>query len=280
MPVEVSGKQGAGKLFPMLKVWGDRPGHPAVALNRPVCLVGRRGMHLSLESPTVSRTHALIVNDARHVYIRDLASRNGTTVNGAAVHEAELAEAAVVRIGSYALRCEAGFPKSPEEVLVESPPAVELHVDGHAVPIPLGQKTVLIGQREGCEIQLVDPEASPVHAVVFELHGKRHVRDLNSENGTFVNGQPIRQAELKDGDEIRIGRTKIRHVLARAGVAARAEDAEDIEAISSLDELTEAAVEEPEAAAPIPRSLDEVLGDALSEPAEAEIGGAEPEAAE
>src|SRR5688572_10296373 len=263
MPVEVSGKQGAGKLFPMLKVWGDRPGHPAVALNRPVCLVGRRGMHLSLESPTVSRTHALIINDARRVYIRDLASRNGTSVNGALVHEAELAETAVVRIGSYALRCETGFPKSPDDVPAPQAPPVELHVDGHAVPIPPGQKTVLIGRREGCEIQLVDEDASPVHAVVFELAGKHHVRDLNSENGTFVNGQPTRQAELREGDELRIGRTKIRYTHAGGNGVATGDAEVDLDALEAIDVES---VEEQRAAVEMPRTLDDVLQEALAVP--------------
>jgi pSer/pThr/pTyr-binding forkhead associated (FHA) protein len=263
MPVQFSSKEAAGKLFPMLKVWGDRPGHPAVALNRPVCLIGRRGMHLSLESQTVSRTHALIINDARHVYIRDLASRNGTSVNGEAVHEAELAESAVIRIGSYALRCEAGFPKSPDDAPVPQAAPVELHVDGHPVRIPAGQKTVLIGRREGCEIQLVDEDASPVHAVLFQLAGKHHVRDLNSENGTFVNGQPVRQAVVHDGDEIRIGRTKIGYTIS-GGEAAGSSDPD---ATTDLDDVLGDALDQdalPESA-PV-SSTDDVLGDAPAGP--------------
>ena len=41
---------------------------------------------------------------------------------------------------------------------------------------------------------------------------RRHIQDLGSTNGTFVNGEKIRKAELKDGDRILIGTSIIKIV--------------------------------------------------------------------
>jgi pSer/pThr/pTyr-binding forkhead associated (FHA) protein len=40
--------------------------------------------------------------------------------------------------------------------------------------------------------------------------GRLEVQDLESTNGTFVNGKKIDRAELKDGDELGVGRVTLR----------------------------------------------------------------------
>jgi predicted component of type VI protein secretion system len=55
-----------------------------------------------------------------------------------------------------------------------------------------------------------DGEVSRVHAVLQALAGGWCVRDLTSRNGTFVNGERIRgERPVHDGDEVRVGRTRI-----------------------------------------------------------------------
>ena len=72
-------------------------------------------------------------------YVRDLASRNGISVNGTDVRESPLADAATLRIGAFTLKCESGF--SPGGDAAGEPtavPAAYLHVEGHDVAIPPG----------------------------------------------------------------------------------------------------------------------------------------------
>ena len=53
------------------------------------------------------------------------------------------------------------------------------------------------------------------------------VRDLNSHGGTFVNGERTRQAELRDGDEIRMGLSFVRFACGRPEEPEHAEGSPD-----------------------------------------------------
>jgi adenylate cyclase len=70
----------------------------------------------------------------------------------------------------------------------------------------------VIGRERGCTVRLSgDREASKLHAAVEPDRGRWLLRDLGSSNGTFLNGRRVRDAQpLADGDEIRIGATRLR----------------------------------------------------------------------
>jgi pSer/pThr/pTyr-binding forkhead associated (FHA) protein len=62
-----------------------------------------------------------------------------------------------------------------------------------------------VGRASGNEIPLADPSVSNRHCVLI-LHGSDViVRDLNSSNGTLVNGQAVSEAILQPGDVIQVG---------------------------------------------------------------------------
>lgn len=67
-----------------------------------------------------------------------------------------------------------------------------------------------IGRSEESEILLLDPSVSRAHAVVEVKAGEAVVRDLDSTNGTFVNGRRVKTELLKNGDELRFGNTRVR----------------------------------------------------------------------
>ncbi len=64
-----------------------------------------------------------------------------------------------------------------------------------------------VGRDANNEIQLRDQEASRRHAELHGEDGDFEVIDLQSSNGTFVNGKKIERAKLKTGDRLQIGRT-------------------------------------------------------------------------
>lgn len=58
-----------------------------------------------------------------------------------------------------------------------------------------------------CQIVLDDPEVSTVHAVIRKNGGEITLEDLNSSNGTILNGERINRSQLSPGDEFVIGGT-------------------------------------------------------------------------
>lgn len=65
----------------------------------------------------------------------------------------------------------------------------------------------LIGRGMQCQIQLQDPQSSRIHASVYFEDDRWWIRDNESSNGTFVNGQRANSAQLEVGNEFRIGAT-------------------------------------------------------------------------
>jgi pSer/pThr/pTyr-binding forkhead associated (FHA) protein len=68
----------------------------------------------------------------------------------------------------------------------------------------LGSVTT-IGRAPLNHIIINDPAVSAQHALIARSAGFFRLQDLHSTNGTQVNGVPVSEVELKDGDKIRFG---------------------------------------------------------------------------
>jgi pSer/pThr/pTyr-binding forkhead associated (FHA) protein len=82
----------------------------------------------------------------------------------------------------------------------------------------LNTEEVVIGRNPTTDITLLDEGISREHAVIlYDADAPGYViEDLQSTNGTKVNGKRIRSAPLVEGDEIQIGQTLFRFVLTKA----------------------------------------------------------------
>lgn len=84
-------------------------------------------------------------------------------------------------------------------------------VDGpdRGASFSLRSSAATLGREEG-DFLLSDPLVSPRH-VVIEVYGGTFVlvKDLSSTKGTFLNGRMIAYGRLSDGDELRIGDTRL-----------------------------------------------------------------------
>jgi hypothetical protein len=76
--------------------------------------------------------------------------------------------------------------------------------------VVLGTEPVVIGRLPECTVVLSDPNVSRRHAEVRRQGNDVVVADLRSTNGTRVNGVPVREKMLADGDEISVGTTSLR----------------------------------------------------------------------
>lgn len=113
------------------------------------------------------------------------------------------------------------------------PLTVSRHPDGPplALPVPMlvtlsvvagphagkefrfeGRDTFLVGRATDCHFRLShdDPYFSRRHFLVEIIPPRCRVTDLQSRNGTYLNGSRVEQKELRHGDEIRAGHTTFR----------------------------------------------------------------------
>jgi FHA domain len=68
-----------------------------------------------------------------------------------------------------------------------------------------------VGRSKESDVQIDDRYASSLHARVFSREGRFYVEDMNSTNGTLLNGATLQgEAELIDGDTVQIGDTVFR----------------------------------------------------------------------
>ena len=62
-----------------------------------------------------------------------------------------------------------------------------------------------VGRNPSNRLSINDPSLSRQHCVIAPRDGGFEIRDLDSRNGTFVNGVPVHERQLDEGDEVRIG---------------------------------------------------------------------------
>jgi len=75
---------------------------------------------------------------------------------------------------------------------------------------PLDRPSTVIGRGRSADLILSEATISRAHAMIGFKGSKLFVQDLDSTNGTLVNGSREHQAELGDGDEVRMGRLVLR----------------------------------------------------------------------
>ena len=69
----------------------------------------------------------------------------------------------------------------------------------------LRDEMMTIGRMKGNTIALDDASVSVSHAKITRKGAEFYLKDLNSTNGTMLNGQSINEARLKDGDQLKFG---------------------------------------------------------------------------
>src|SRR6478672_3398095 len=88
-----------------------------------------------------------------------------------------------------------------------------------AVPIPLEREEVILGRAIEADVRVNDTQVSRQHARVLALKNEEAGRtdyvlnDLDSRNGTFLNGRRVRREVLENGDKITVGETILRFDL-------------------------------------------------------------------
>jgi pSer/pThr/pTyr-binding forkhead associated (FHA) protein len=91
-------------------------------------------------------------------------------------------------------------------------------------------RPVIVGRSSDLDMVLVEEMVSRKHARILLARGVLAIEDLGSTNGTFVNGEKIARAQLKEGDRVLIG-TSILKVIA-AGAPKRSDSTQNLEKVA------------------------------------------------
>ncbi len=109
------------------------------------------------------------------------------------------------RSPAFSSRIQGPALKWAEETPRDGAAGMVLKFDKGNGRLPLQQDRVVIGRSNQCDLQILDPAVSSRHC---ELHfdGQQWwITDLESSNGTRVNGKTIKRRSLHSGDQIEIG---------------------------------------------------------------------------
>jgi Nif-specific regulatory protein len=85
---------------------------------------------------------------------------------------------------------------------------------GTAFDVPEGE--VSIGRDAVNLIYISDPSVSRQHCLIRRVAGELTITDLDSFNGTFVNGVPVKERTLEHGDQIKLGNVVLLLLLRQA----------------------------------------------------------------
>ncbi len=72
------------------------------------------------------------------------------------------------------------------------------------------KQRVVLGRSRECDVTLQDPNVSRRHAELRQEGATYWIVDLDSTNGTEVNGRRVQRAKLSDGDVFTVGSTEVR----------------------------------------------------------------------
>lgn len=78
--------------------------------------------------------------------------------------------------------------------------------------IPLNKERTSIGRKAQNDIQIDNLAISGEHAVIVTILNDSFLEDLNSTNGTFVNGQQVKKHFLQNNDVIELGKYRLKYV--------------------------------------------------------------------
>lgn len=181
---------------------------------------------IRLTDRNVSRNHAILKKNGQGWLVKDLASYNGTYVNGVRVAGEQLvSNGDIVQLGDYRLELidEATLAQTAPGT---QPPASQLppvHLRPNRLVVivgpqpgaefPLNQDKMTIGRSEDATISINHSSVSRVHAELIALgNGRFEIIDKGSANGIRVNGVDLRRGILEAGDALELGDVRMRFV--------------------------------------------------------------------
>ncbi|HVN41470.1 MAG TPA: FHA domain-containing protein [Steroidobacteraceae bacterium] len=110
-----------------------------------------------------------------------------------------------------------------------------LSLDGQVLAeYNMSKERYTVGRLPDNDIRIDNPAVSGHHALLINILNDSYLEDLNSTNGTYVNGRLVKKHALQNGDNITVGHHMLRFVDGEGGEAAD-DEFEKTMVISSAD---------------------------------------------
>lgn len=201
-------------------------------LNKTLVTLGRATTNdIVLTEGRVSRNHAQVRYTKDGVILTDLKSANGVWVNGQRISETKIQPGDTIEISGSILQYLAPAPDVQEEATIlnsenelemtllqmtvpislneTARPRLVIHAPDRTWELPLDDDSYTIGRTTGNTLALDYLKISRNHARLERKGSNFILHDLQSTNGTLVDGNPIEQHRLQNGDTFQIGPTRI-----------------------------------------------------------------------
>lgn len=206
-----------------------RPGRTETfRLTATETVIGRtRGVGITIPADGVSRRHAKITLKGNAYYLENL-SQSGTFLNGHRDRQGRIAGLVLrprrlrhldvitlaKKIDLLFLLHDEARPKGPSLGILR---AALVPKEGDAGAIELGVGETSLGRSSASNVVLEPSVVSGLHARVERDAQRVVLRDLDSANGTFLNGERATMALLRDGDVVSIANVVSFRVLIEMG---------------------------------------------------------------
>lgn len=188
----------------MLKLqFRGNPGN-FVKLSVSTVTIGRdEGNDFIIDSPSVSDFHAEISTDMQHPSIIDLLSKTGTFVNEHRITGPRQLKAwDIIRLGTVELEVIDPNSRRPQDW------ALSTESDLLASQFHTLLSETVVGRDPACDLAIDSNLLSRRHAKLVIEGDHLRVIDLQSENGTYINGQKIDEGKAYPGDELKFDRQR------------------------------------------------------------------------
>jgi ABC-type multidrug transport system ATPase subunit/pSer/pThr/pTyr-binding forkhead associated (FHA) protein len=174
------------------------------SLDKALVSIGRKPDNdITLSPQYVSGYHGQVEKRGTLWHYTDLGSTNGTFINGQRAQSADLRDGDILRIGDTEGNSVSLTFRAAGTAGTFAPAAGPIRMGATALGI---QSSLVIGRDPKADIPLTAPVVSWHHARLDRTPQGHVLTDLNSTNGTFVNGQRIaRPHALQQADVVQIG---------------------------------------------------------------------------
>jgi len=198
---------------------GKDPEYFPITKSSSVIVIGRsKKADIMLPEVYVSRKHAQIIREEGKYYLEDLKSNIGTQILGEKIIREQIKDGDEFVIGSVKLVLqladENGFKEigkghdAEATMLMQTDLAPQFFVEKGGMVVSehvIGEKPTTMGRMSTCNVKLDSPMVSRQHAKIYLSEGEVLIEDLNSNNGTIVNGKRVNKAAVGPEDDIQIG---------------------------------------------------------------------------